>query len=64
VTHLDSLQLLLSNERIRLCNAKTEGERKIRKVWVAQLEKEVQGEKDFIASQDIAVDELLAALGV
>jgi hypothetical protein len=64
MTHLDSLQLLLSNERIRLGNAKTEGERKIRKVWVAQLEKEVQGEKDFIASQDIAVDELLAALGV
>lgn len=67
-THLDILQLRLSNERIRLANAKTDGERELRDAWVKQLEKEVEGEKDFLtendAPQHIEDEALLASLGL
>lgn len=39
--HLSALNLHLSNERIRLGRAKTDGERVIRQGWVRQLEKEI-----------------------
>lgn len=38
-THLDYLELRLSNERSRLADAKSDGERELRKVWVSQLER-------------------------
>lgn len=60
MTHLDALNLNLSNERMRLAGAKTDAERQLRAVWVAQLEKEVSGEETFTGSDE----ELLAELGL
>ena len=37
MTHLHALNLNLSNERIRLSNAKTNGEIQLRSIWIAQL---------------------------
>lgn len=61
-THLNSLLLLLSNERIRLANAKTESERELRSVWVRQLEKEVIAEEGFLSENNKNDDELLSEL--
>ena len=67
--HLNALLLGLSHERARLNEAKSENERVIRGVWVAQIEREIEHEERFLARQpiDAAVesmtdDELLAAL--
>lgn len=46
--HLHALNLNLSNERIRLSNAKTDGEIELRSIWIAQLEKEIAGEETFL----------------
>lgn len=62
--HLAALELNLSNERMRLANAKTEGERELRKGWVKQLEKEIAFERKYFASDEISDDELLAELGI
>lgn len=62
MTHLDALNLRLSNERIRLANAKTGGEIELRKVWIAQLEKEIAGEVQFTA--EISDEALLAEFGL
>lgn len=62
MTHLDALNLRLSNERIRIANAKSEGEIELRKVWIAQLEKEVAGEEKF--ADEISDEDLLAELGL
>ena len=48
MTHLSTLQLILSNERNRLAKAKTENERALRKVFVAQLEKQIACEIEFL----------------
>lgn len=66
-SHLNALRFGLSNERVRLANAKTEGERKLRAVWVAQREREIEGELRRLGVEDDAAvemtdDELLAAL--
>jgi hypothetical protein len=50
-THLNALELALSNERIRLANATTESEKKLRSVWITQMEKEIEGEKKFLNEQ-------------
>lgn len=60
MAHLDALNLNLSNERMRLASAKTDAERQLRAVWVAQLEKEVAAEELFAGTDD----ELLAELWV
>lgn len=63
MTHLNALELRLSNERCYLASAKTEGERELRRVWIAQIEKEIAGERAFIAKQvDMTDDEILAEL--
>ena len=63
MTHLNALELRLSNERGYLAKAKTEGERELRRVWIAQIEKEIAGERVFVAKQDeMTDDELLAEL--
>lgn len=59
MTHLDALQLRLSNERIHLANAKTDYERKLRSVWVRQIEKEIEHE---IKYEEISIDELAEEL--
>jgi hypothetical protein len=66
MTHLEALNLRLSNERARLATAKTSCERNQRAVWVAQIEREIAGEMAFLAKVDdlpeMSDDELLAAL--
>ncbi len=62
--HLDSLNFLLSNERIRLSLAKSESEITIRRGWVRQLEKEIEGEKKFISDNNMSDDDLLSELGL
>lgn len=69
-SHLNALNLNLSNERRRLSAAKTDAEHQIRSVWVAQLENEIKQERALLglppedAVPNISEDELLAELGV
>ena len=61
--HLSALQLRLSNERIRLNQATNKDEIALRSVWVKQMEKEVQGEIEFLNQcDDLTADELLKEL--
>lgn len=62
MSHLNALLLNLSNERVRLANAKTQGERELRSVWVKQLEKEVANEKTNFSVEEITEDDLLVEL--
>ena len=69
MTHLDALNLNLSHERARLADSKSQGERDLRSVWVAQLEKEIAAERAFLGLDDVKTDaelmsedELLAEL--
>ena len=69
LSHLDALNVRLSHERSYLAAAKTNKERKLRKVWIAQIEKEIAVEMEFLSigdsvECDMSDDELLAALGV
>lgn len=61
-SHLNALQLRLSNERIRLANARNEAERKLRIVWIAQIEKEISAEPKGETEMEMSDTELLAAL--
>ena len=61
--HLSALQLRLSNERIRLSQATNKDEIALRSAWVKQMEKEVQGELEFLNQcDDLTADELLKEL--
>lgn len=66
ITHLDALQLRLSNERIRLANAKNAKEIAIRTIWVERCEKEVADEFRYLGMDSgpgpINEDDLLADL--
>ena len=70
LSHLNALRLRLSNERGYFAAAKTDGEMALRGVWIAQIEKEIDGELAFLAARghvepvvdDLSDDELLAAL--
>lgn len=63
---LNSLELRLSNERMRLRAAKSANERELRSVWVAQIEREIADERRFLADREpvMSDDEILAALGL
>jgi hypothetical protein len=62
-SHLNALQLHLSNERNYLAKAKTDGERELRKVWITQIEKEIRVEETTTFSDtEMTDDELLKAL--
>ena len=63
MTHLSALQTKLSNERMRLADSKSASEVTLRKIWIEQLEKEIAGEKAFVAEVEKSDDELLAELG-
>ena len=41
LTHLNALELNLSHERVRLSQATNQQDIALRKVWVAQLEREI-----------------------
>lgn len=62
MSHLNALQFRLSNERIRLSQAKNKNEQELRKVWIRQLEKEIAGEKKFVGFEEMSDDQLLAEL--
>lgn len=67
-SHLDALQLRLSHERGYLAAAKSAGERELRAVWIAQIEREIAREMDHLGIASVEVeamsdDELLAELG-
>lgn len=66
-THLVSLNQRLYSEKSRLSAAKNPQEIALRKVWVAQLEKEIAGEFAFLGMSDdcgseLNADELMAEL--
>lgn len=48
MSHLSTLELSLSHERARLSAATSAKEMELRKVYVAQIEKEIAGEKKFL----------------
>lgn len=65
MTHLEAIQLRLSNERTRLAAAKSPQEIAIRKAWIAQIEREISSELKFSEQSDptdMSDDELLRAL--
>jgi hypothetical protein len=67
LTHLDALQLGLSNERARLAQATRPQEIALRTVWVAQYEREIADEYAFLGitpacDVNLSVDELFAEL--
>lgn len=67
MTHLDAIELRLSNERVLLSASKTSAERAHRQVLVAQIERELVGELEFLgkaagAAPEMSDDELLKAL--
>lgn len=65
LSHLHALELGLSHERERLARARTPREREMRAVWVAQREKEIACERQFlglpapVALDDMSDDDLL-----
>jgi hypothetical protein len=71
-SHLNAIRLRLSNERNRLANSSTDAERSLRSIWVAGIERELQGELTFLglpaelapAEEAISDEALLAELGV
>jgi len=64
MNHIDVLNLMLSHERARLAESNTESEKALRKVWVKQLEKEIEDEKKFISDNNMSDDDLLSELGL
>lgn len=67
LSHLNALELHLSHEREYLRAAKSTQETELRKVWIAQIEKEIASERKFLGLEDAATvemtdDELLAQL--
>jgi uncharacterized protein DUF2213 len=69
LTHLNALELRLSHERGYLNKAKTDKERAIRQVWIAQIEKEIAHEKSHLGLMtfpeeaiELSDEELLAEL--
>lgn len=62
--HLSALMVRLSNERVRLSNAKNKKEIELRKVWIAQIEKEIKFEQKLSKIEEVEMtdDELLAEL--
>jgi hypothetical protein len=65
-SHLIALQTGLAHERERLANARSEKERALRTVWVAQYENEIAAEEKFLGLEPVDADlsdaDLLAEL--
>ena len=65
MTHLDTLEMMLSNERTRMMNSKTDGELALRKQWVRQIQTQVNDEKQrqgFNSFDQMTDEELMKAL--
>ena len=69
-SHLDALSLRLSNEQLRLGASKSDAERAARKVTVAGIEREIEGERALLGLAptedltDLDEDALLSELGI
>jgi hypothetical protein len=71
-SHLAALETRLSHERAYLAQATKSSEIELRKVWIAQIEREIAAEIAFLAKRgvivrtdhadDISDDDLLASL--
>jgi hypothetical protein len=62
-SHLNALQLRLSNERQHLANAKSAGEIALRTQWVLQIQCEIIAEGGFVEVREpMTDDELFAEL--
>ena len=65
-SHLDALYCRLTNEKAALAIATKQSEIALRTVWVAQCEKEIAGEYEFLGidntTLELSADELLAEL--
>ena len=67
-SHLAALQVRLSHGKGYLSAARTAKERKLRAVWIAQIEKEIASERQFLglpveeALPEMSDDDLLAEL--
>lgn len=70
LSHLHALEDRLAREHGRLANAKTEKEKQLRRVWIAQIEKEISDERIHLGMPSekrlphMSDDELLAELGI
>jgi len=65
LSHLNALEYRLHREKFHyLPMAKTQAEIEMRKVWIAQIEREIAGEREFLAASadNLSDDELLAEL--
>ena len=63
--HLNELNARLANELARLAAARIENERALRRVWVAQIRREIAGERARLGLGDaetVDEDALLEAL--
>jgi hypothetical protein len=58
LAHLESLMIRLYNERSRFENSSGK-EKDMRAVWVAQCEREIENEKQFLADRGITFPESL-----
>ena len=56
--HLDALHAQLGHERARWCMARTTAERESRRVTVAGIEREIQGELEFLGFKKLTPAEL------
>ena len=67
-THLHALELRRSHEVGYRAKATTDGERKLRDVWITQIEKEIAEERKFLGLPpeeklpEMSVDDILAEL--
>ena len=62
LSHLHAIQLRLSNERVRLAQARNPREIAHRKVWVEGAERELAAERAFLAKRGISTEESLDAI--
>lgn len=53
--HYTALMTRLSNEKAYLAATTQQSEIELRTVWIAQIEKEIQGEVDFLSSKGVNV---------
>jgi hypothetical protein len=61
MNHIGILELRLSNERLRLSRATSQNERAIRQVYVDQMTREADAERQFL-QMDMTDDELMKEL--
>lgn len=59
--HYTALMTRLSNEKGYLAATTKQSEIELRTVWIAQIEKEIQGEVEFLSSKGISVFQTLSS---